>query len=67
VALAKKCDVVIVVGGLSSDWESEGFDRPTLKLPGAQNELIAAVASANPKTVVVIQAVRPSNFIPDYA
>ena len=58
--LAKKSDVAVVVVGLNSDWESEGFDRPTLDLPGKQNELIAAVASVNPRTVVVIQAVRPS-------
>ncbi|KAF8589753.1 glycoside hydrolase family 3 protein [Ramaria rubella] len=56
VALAKKSDTVVVVVGLNSDWESEGFDRPTLDLPGKQNELIAAVANANPKTVVAIQA-----------
>lgn len=47
----------MVVVGLNSDWESEGFDRPTLDLPGKQDELVAAVASVNPRTVVVIQAV----------
>ncbi len=57
VALAAECDAVIIVGGLTSEWESEGFDRPTLDLPGLQDELIARVAKANPKTVVVIQCV----------
>ncbi|KAI0340159.1 putative beta-glucosidase from glycoside hydrolase family GH3 [Trametopsis cervina] len=56
VELASKSDVVIVVVGLSPEWEAEGFDRPTLDMPGRQNELIARVAKANPNTVVVLQA-----------
>lgn len=56
--LAADCDVAIVVVGLNSDWESEGFDRPTLELPMKQDELIESVARANPNTVVVVQAVR---------
>ena len=58
--LAAKSDVVIVVAGLSPEWESEGFDRPTLDMPGRQNELIEQVGNANPNTVVCLQAVRPS-------
>ncbi|KAI0373363.1 glycoside hydrolase family 3 protein [Pilatotrama ljubarskyi] len=54
--LAAASDVAIVVVGLSPDWESEGFDRPTLDMPGRQNELISRVAKANPNTVVCIQA-----------
>ncbi|THU99349.1 glycoside hydrolase family 3 protein [Dendrothele bispora CBS 962.96] len=54
--LAKKSDVVVFVGGLSPEWESEGFDRPTLQLPGRQDELISRVAAANPNTIVCIQA-----------
>ena len=41
---------------VSDDTESEAADRPSLNLPSAQNELIAAVAAANPHTVVVIDA-----------
>ena len=58
VKLAAASDVAVVVVGLSPEWESEGFDRPTLDMPGRQNELIARVAQANPNTVVCIQAVR---------
>lgn len=58
VALAASSDVVIVVAGLTPEWESEGFDRPTLDMPGRQNELIARIGKANPNTVVCIQAVR---------
>jgi beta-glucosidase len=34
--------------------EGEGRDRPNLELPGDQNQLIAAVAAANPNTIVVL-------------
>lgn len=54
VALAKRADIAIVVAGLSSEWESEGYDRVDMELPGAQNELIEKVAAANPNTVVVV-------------
>ncbi|EMD34486.1 glycoside hydrolase family 3 protein [Gelatoporia subvermispora B] len=56
VKLAQSSDVVILVAGLSPDWESEGFDRPTMDMPRRTNELIARVAQANPNTVVCIQA-----------
>lgn len=55
--LAASSDVVVVVAGLSPDWESEGFDRQTLDMPLRTNELIARVAKANPSTVVCVQAV----------
>lgn len=54
VELAKRSDVAVVVVGLNGEWESEGFDRVDMKLPGAQDELIRQVVAANPKTVVVI-------------
>lgn len=54
VDLAAKADVAIVIAGLTSEWESEGFDRPDLDLPGRQNELISRVAAANPNTIVVL-------------
>jgi beta-glucosidase len=56
VAEAKRADVAIVVGGLNHDAfvESEGTDRKDLDLPGGQAALIARVAEANPRTVVVL-------------
>lgn len=51
-ALAKWADVVVV---FALQWETEGKDLPSLSLPGGQNELIAAVAAANPRTVVVLE------------
>ncbi|KDQ59402.1 glycoside hydrolase family 3 protein [Jaapia argillacea MUCL 33604] len=55
-ALAAKSDAVVCVVGLTPEWESEGFDRPTMDLPGRQDELIARLGKANPNTVVCIQA-----------
>ncbi|WP_202236169.1 glycoside hydrolase family 3 C-terminal domain-containing protein [Actinacidiphila reveromycinica] len=53
---AKGADAAVVVVGDSS---SEGSDRTTLALPGNEDALIAAVAAANPKTVVVLRAGAP--------
>ncbi|MBN1313469.1 MAG: glycoside hydrolase family 3 C-terminal domain-containing protein [Anaerolineae bacterium] len=57
--LAAKADVAIVFAGLTGEWESEGFDRPDMELPGAQAELIEQVAAANPNTIVVLNAGSP--------
>lgn len=57
VELAANCDAVVFVAGLTPEWESEGFDRPTLQLPGRQDEAISRIAAVNPNTVVCIQSV----------
>jgi beta-glucosidase len=59
VALAARSDVALLFVGLNGDWESEGFDRPDMELPGEQVALIAQVAAANPNTVVVLQSGSP--------
>jgi len=51
-AVAKSADVALV---FAYDWESEGMDLDSLSLPGKQDEMIAAVAAANPRTVVVLE------------
>ncbi|ARO15826.1 beta-glucosidase (plasmid) [Ketogulonicigenium robustum] len=56
VALAQDADVAIIVTGLSPEWETESEDRRTLALPPGQDDLIRAVAAANPRTIVVTQA-----------
>ena len=38
----------------ASDFESEGSDLTSIDLPGQQNQLISAVAAANPNTIVVL-------------
>jgi len=56
VALAKTADVAIV---FAYQWESEGMDLDSLSLPEHQDELIAAVAAANPRTIVVLETGSP--------
>ncbi len=48
---ARAADVAVVVASAPA---SEGWDRSTLALPADQNKLIAAVAAANPHTIVVL-------------
>lgn len=57
VEISRDADVVIVVVGLNSDWETEGYDRKTIALPGRTDELISKVAAVNSKVVVVTQSV----------
>jgi len=59
VELASRSDVAIVFAGLTKEWESEGFDRSDMELPGRQNELIRRVAAANPRTIVALNAGSP--------
>jgi beta-glucosidase len=53
---ARRADVAIVFG---IRVEGEGFDNPDLSLPRGQGEVIAAVAAANPTTVVVLETGNP--------
>ncbi|WP_328649357.1 glycoside hydrolase family 3 C-terminal domain-containing protein [Amycolatopsis sp. NBC_00348] len=55
-ALAKQDSVAVVV---VNDDESEDGDRQNLTLPGAQDDLVAAVAAANPHTIVVLNTGAP--------
>ncbi len=59
VATARDADAAVVVVGLGDEWESEGHDRPDLRLPRDQDELVRAVAAVQPRTVVVIAAGAP--------
>ncbi len=58
-ALARDADVAVVVVGTTPEVESEGFDRTSLALPGAQDELVRRVVAANPRTIVVVNAGSP--------
>jgi beta-glucosidase len=55
-AKAKDADVAII---FATQWTSEGMDVPDLSLPGGQDDLIAAVAAANPRTIVVLETGGP--------
>lgn len=58
-AAARAADVAVVVVGTTEEWESEGHDRDTLALPGEQDDLVRAVAAANPRTIVIVCAGAP--------
>jgi beta-glucosidase len=58
VAAAKDADVAVVVVGTDAP-DSEGDDREDMELPAEQVALIAAVADANPRTVVLVNAGSP--------
>ncbi|KPF87392.1 beta-glucosidase [alpha proteobacterium AAP38] len=55
-ALAKDADVVII---FANQWMSEGLDAYDLSLPQGQDQLIEAVAAANPNSIVVLQTGGP--------
>ncbi len=58
-ALAAASDVAIVCVGFGGEWQSEGFDRPNMDLPGKQDALVEQVAAANPRTIVVLNTGSP--------
>jgi len=55
-AIVKGADVAIV---FAYQWEIEGTDLPSLSLAHNQNDLIAKVAAANPRTIVVLETGSP--------
>ena len=52
--LAAKADVVLLYIGLDEIAESEGLDRPNMKLAESQVQLLAKVKAANPHVVAVL-------------
>jgi beta-glucosidase len=56
---ASKAEQVVVFAGLTSEWETEGYDRDHMDLPPGSDELISRVLAANPNAVVVIQSGTP--------
>ena len=68
--IARSADVAVLYIALPSYKESEGWDRADLDLTGQQIALIKAVASAQPRTVVVLNNGAPvamSAWIDDVA
>jgi beta-glucosidase len=53
---ATSADAAVVIVGLDPESETEGRDRESIDLIGTQNDLIAAVAKAQPNTIVVVNA-----------
>lgn len=54
VKLAASCEDVLLFCGLNHEFDLEGQDRQSLKLPYGQEELIEAVLEANPNTILVL-------------
>lgn len=52
VQLAAHSNVAVV---FVEQWAAESFDSPHMTLPGNQDALVAAVAKANPHTIVVLE------------
>ena len=59
VAAARDAETAIVCIGRNGEWDTEGSDLQDIALPGRQNELVAAVAAVNPRTIVVLQTGGP--------
>jgi beta-glucosidase len=55
-AAAAGADVAIV---FATQWMLEHYDAPDLSLPSGQDDVIAAVAAANPRTIVVLETGNP--------
>ena len=56
VELAKQADYVLLYIGLDEISESEGLDRPHMKLPQSQVDLLEAVAAVNKNVIAVMSA-----------
>ncbi len=54
VAAAKKADKAVIFAGLPDSFESEGYDRPHMRLPECQDRLIYEIAKVQPNTIVVL-------------
>lgn len=56
---AKQYDTVIFIGGQNHMQDLEGHDRPDMKLPYEQDQLIKEVLEVNPETVVIMVSGSP--------
>ena len=57
--VAASADKVVIFAGLTDSYESEGFDRSSMRLPDAHNKLIKAVCAVNKNVIVVLQGGSP--------
>lgn len=59
VELAKRTEDVVLFCGLNHEFDLEGCDKPDMKLPYGQEQLISAVLDVNENTVIVVIAGSP--------
>ncbi len=55
-AAARQCEKVVLCVGLPERYESEGFDRESLKLPEGHLRLIDSVTEENANTIVILMS-----------
>ena len=63
VELARGADAVIFVCGTNKNIESEGSDRSDIKLPVGQDEIVKALAAANPNLISVVISGGPCDLV----
>lgn len=54
VRTASQADAAVIFAGLPDSFESEGYDRPHMRMPDCQNELIREICKVQKNTVVVL-------------
>lgn len=59
VAAAANYDKIVVMAGLPSEYEAEGFDRKNIDLPASHNALIESLAATGKDVIVVLSAGAP--------
>ena len=57
--IANTADTVIIMAGLPENYESEGFDRPHMRLPDSQNYLIKKVTETTQNIIVILSGGSP--------
>lgn len=57
--VAKDKEIVYLFAGLPDRYESEGFDRDSMRMPENHNRLIEAVSEVNPNVVVILMGGSP--------
>lgn len=57
--IAAEAETALIFVGRSGEWDTEGSDLTDIRLPGRQDDLVAAVLQANPRSVVVLQTGGP--------
>lgn len=57
--VASKADAVLVFIGLTEEYESEGYDRKTMKLPTSHNRLVEEILKVNENVTVVLSGGSP--------
>ncbi|MBC3767700.1 beta-glucosidase BglX [Neptunicella marina] len=61
---AKQADKIVFVGGEESILSGEAHSRASLRLPGAQEQLITELAKLDKPLILVVMAGRPINLLP---